>query len=100
MSKMKGLQQALDKSVGKAPSENPVPVKAAAEPATKSKSSGREGKELTGAWLHPDFGMSLRMVQLRKRKDAQGKKVFLEDLIAEALNDLFVKYDVPTVRHE
>jgi hypothetical protein len=100
MSKMKGLQQALEKSVGKAPSENPVPAKGAAEPAPKSKSPGREGKELTGAWLHPDFGMSLRMVQLRKRKDAQGKKVFLEDLIAEALNDLFVKYDVPTVRHD
>jgi hypothetical protein len=50
--------------------------------------------------LNPDFGTSLRLVQIRKRTEVQGKKVFLDDLIAEALNDLFIKYDVPTVLHE
>ena len=40
------------------------------------------------------------MVQIRKRSDAGGKKVYLDDLMAEALNDLFIKYDVPTVLHE
>jgi hypothetical protein len=64
------------------------------------KPSGREGKDNIGAWLNPDFGASLRMVQLRKRKDADGRKIYLDDLIAEALNDLFLKYDVPTVYHE
>jgi hypothetical protein len=104
MARLKNLQQALDESVGKTPPpEKPQPVKAASAPAPASKhitAASREGKEFTGAWLHPDYGMGLRMVQLRKRRDAQGKKVLLADLIAEALNDLFAKYDVPTVRHE
>lgn len=103
MSKMDGLQQALKNSSGKAsvppakPSEQPAE---AAVPTAAPKRSSREGKEYTGAWLNPDFSTGLRMVQLRRRKDAQGRKVYLDDLIAEALNDLFVKYDVPTVHHD
>ncbi len=60
----------------------------------------REGKEFTGAWLKADFGTGLRLVQIGKRKGEKGGKVYLDDLIAEALNDLFQKYDVPTVSHE
>ena len=74
MARLKNLQQALDESVGKAPPpEKPQPVKAASAPAPASKhitAASREGKEFTGAWLHPDYGMGLRMVQLRKRRDA------------------------------
>ena len=103
MSKMQGLQQALKNSSGKARIEKPEPVRAsndAAKPAPKVKSPSREGKEYTGAWLNPDFGTSLRLVQISKRKNEQGKKVYLDDIFAEALNDLFLKYDVPTVHHE
>lgn len=104
MSKMDGLQQALKNSSGKA--AVPLPPKPREQPTdavastTNPKRSSREGKEYTGAWLNPDFGTGLRMVQLRRRKDEQGRKVYLDDLIAEALNDLFIKYDVPTVNHE
>jgi hypothetical protein len=46
-------------------------------------------------WLHADFKRSLRLAQLSKTD-----KVYIDDLVAEALNDLFVKYDVPTVSHD
>jgi hypothetical protein len=103
MSKIQNLQQALKNSSGKATIEKPEPVRASDDSkksVPKAKYSSREGKEYTGAWLNADFGTSLRLVQIRKRKDVGGKKVYLDDIFAEALNDLFLKYDVPTVRHE
>src|SRR5260370_11194682 len=98
MSKMTGLQQALNKSSGKSKLEKPEPIATpndTAKPTTSTKAPSRHGKEHTGAWLHPDFKRSLRLAQIRK-----GGKVYLDDLVAEALNDLFFKYDVPTVNHE
>ena len=101
MSKAESLQQALKNSSGKtaptpAPQHVQLPTKKT-KPASETKPRYRDGKENIGAFLPPDFGISLRMVQLRRRKDSEGKKIFLDDLMAEALNDLFVKYDVPTV---
>ena len=110
MSKMQSLQQALNsnanrKTVAPAPEASPKASnsnKSAPTPAKakSAKPSSREGKEFTGAWLNSDFYASLRLVQLRRRKDDKGKKIYLDDLMAEALNDLFRKYDVPTVRHD
>lgn len=92
MSKIRSLLEALENDLG-----NPV-VKP--EPDTKKKkASSREGKEYTGAWLNADFGLSLRLVQIKRRRDDTGKKIYLDDLLAEALNDLFRKYDVPTAEH-
>ena len=102
MSKMDGLQQALKNSSAKGRVAPPEPKKVkpvAAKPPAPARASSRAGKDYTGAWLNPDFGASLRLVQLSKRRDAEGNKIYLDDLIAEALNDLFIKYDVPTVRH-
>ena len=39
--------------------------------------------------------VSLRLVQARK-----GPSSTLQDIMAEALNDLFAKYDVPAVRQD
>ena len=130
MDKMQSLQQALENSLGKTPivttpeesagklikkekntekAEKPNKKKSTkttnTSPAEKksappAKAPSRVGKEYTGAWLNPDFGMSLRLVQIKRRRDDQGKKIYLDDLIAEALNDLFHKYDVPTVQHQ
>lgn len=98
MSKMQGLQQALNKGSGKSESAKPEPFITSddmVKPVSSAKAPSRYGKEYTGAWLNPDFKKSLRLAQIRK-----GGKIYLDDLIAEALNDLFFKYDVPTVNHE
>lgn len=57
--------------------------------------SSRDGQVNVSAWMHPDFKVGLRLVQARK-----GAKAELQDLLAEALNDLFTKYNVPVVRQE
>jgi hypothetical protein len=99
--KMAGLQQAL-KSTATAPTmarpekRNPRPVPTPDDDVKpENKVPSRLGKENISTWLHPDFKKSLRLAQLRK-----GGKVYLDDLIAEALNDLFIKCDVPTVNHD
>ena len=53
----------------------------------------REGKVNITAYLSPAFKSSLRLIQARRQ-------VSLQALIAEALNDLFVKHNVPTVRDD
>ena len=111
MSKMQSLQQALNsnanrKAVAPAPEAKPkasnfnTSAPKSTAKAKTPKQPSREGKEFTGAWLNSDFSASLRLVQLRRRRDEHGKKIYLDDLMAEALNDLFRKYDVPTVRHD
>jgi hypothetical protein len=69
--------------------------KATAQVATVAgyKAPSREGKTNITAYLSPDYKGSLRLIQARTNKSLQA-------LMAEALNDLFVKYDVPTIAHE
>jgi nicotinamidase-related amidase len=98
--KMKNLQHALNSTAGTPAKRSPqhsTPTAAASHDAPKSPKNPPKhlGKETISTWLHPDFKKSLRLVQLRKEG-----KVYLDDLIAEALNDLFKKYDAPLVRHE
>ena len=84
---LKKLQQGLNKAIQTAAVE-PQPV-AAAEMSTVQKS--RQGKVHLGGWLSRSFTSSLRLVQAKQpEKD-------LQTLFAEALNDLFSKYNVPTV---
>ena len=96
--KLASLQQALNTA---AASPQPKPDKAPSSDASKTthrpqpKASSRHGKENVSVWLHADFKRSLRLAQLSKTD-----KVYIDDLVAEALNDLFVKYDVPTVSHD
>ena len=45
--------------------------------------------------MHPDFKTSLRLVQA-----AKGPSSTLQDILAEALNDLFAKYNVPAIRQD
>jgi hypothetical protein len=95
--KLASLQQALNTAAG---SPTLKPDKASAPTISKEsadqgkKATTRHKKENVSVWLHPDFKKSLRLAQIR-----QPDKVYLDDLVAEALNDLFRKYDVPTVTH-
>ncbi len=57
------------------------------------KAPSREGKVNITAYLSPDFKSNLRLIQARTG-------VSLQSLIVEALNDLFLKYDVPTINSD
>ncbi|NCR19529.1 MAG: hypothetical protein GPJ22_20975 [Microcystis aeruginosa LL13-03] len=68
------------------------------EPAAKTKTKdgiakSREGKIHIGAYLDPAFRKSLRMVQAQTDLDIQ-------EILAQALNDLFRKYNVTVVDRE
>ena len=94
--KANALQAALSQSSRRKPT--PAPVEGAengeATPAAPAgRAPSRAGKVNVSAWLSPDYKRSLRMVQARTDKK-------LEPLLAEALNDLFAKYDVPQVRED
>ena len=93
MSKMASLQNALKSSSGK--TEPLASPKIDQPPVKPSRQSNRANQVNMSAWLHRDFKKSLRLIQARKIENAS-----LQDLMGEALNDLFLKYDVPTVNQE
>jgi hypothetical protein len=53
----------------------------------------RVGKTNLTAYLSPDYKRNMRLIQAKTGRS-------LQTLIAEALNDLFSKYDVPTIDRE
>jgi hypothetical protein len=66
-----------------------APGTTASRPAP-TKAPSREGLIHIGAYLHPDFKSSLRLVQARTGKDIQS-------LLADALNELFRAHNAPVV---
>jgi hypothetical protein len=95
MSKMQSLQTALNRSTGKTAQELTASEPIAPTTLVAGRQSSRAGQVNISSWLPADFKSSLRLVQARKRTNAT-----LQDLMAEALNDLFIKYDVPTIRQD
>lgn len=88
----KGSAEALQRALeGKT---KPPPVITETEPPLERpasyKAPSREGKTPITAFLSPNYKSSLRLIQAKRGGTVQ-------DLIAEALNDLFAKYNVPTV---
>lgn len=59
--------------------------------ASSAAKPGRAGKVNVTGYFHPDVKRSLMMIRLRPEKTG----VRDQDLLAEALNDLFAKYNVP-----
>jgi hypothetical protein len=92
--RLAGLKNALEEAAGNRASATPKARPATGKTAPAEKAGSRNGKIHVGAWLSPEFKTSLRMVQI---KTAKGGERGFQDLVAEALNDLFAKYDVPTV---
>jgi hypothetical protein len=99
-SKMAEIQAQLLRASGRAsassappapasPAAPAAPGTAASRPAP-AKAPSREGLIHIGAYLHPDFKSSLRLVQARTGKDIQS-------LLADALNDLFRAHNAPVV---
>lgn len=98
MSKANALQAALSQnSTRKGRGEAPPPIDTAKttptadKPQAAPRSATREGKKNVSAWLDPAYSRGILMVRAVTGKDGQ-------DLIAEALNDLFAKYNVPQIR--
>ncbi len=96
MSRVSALQASLEKASGRGaavaqspPPSAPVDV---AQPVARStyKAPSREGKIHIGAYLHPDFKRSLRLVQAQTGEDVQ-------TLLVRALNNLFSVHNVPVV---
>lgn len=96
MSKIANLQSALNSSSGRtAPvsaSDRPAPERLT-KPAARQPSRAEQVN--ISAWLHKDFKKSIRLLQAKKMENAS-----LQDLMAEALNDLFSKYNVPVITKE
>ena len=57
------------------------------------KAPSRTGKTNLTAYLSQDYKRNMRLIQAKTGKSLQA-------LIAEALNDLFTKHDVPTIDRE
>ena len=92
--RLAALQSGLEAASGK-PRTTPTPAKAqvVAAPAAKDAAkpaSGRTGQIHLGAWVAADYGKSLMLAQVKT-----GRKK--HELIREAYNDLFAKYDVPVI---
>ena len=90
MANLKSLQQAASHAAGKVPPRQAAPPEVAPE-----KQASRVGKIALTFHLPEDFKRSLRLVQAYR-----GSGATFEQLAAEALNDLFSKYNVPTVQTE
>ena len=92
-SKLENLQSALNSSSGRSASELPVlPRSQQKRDAAKTLNGSREGKENIAAWLPTGYKKSIRLVQAQRPGDPS-----LQELMAEAFNDLFTKYNVPTI---
>lgn len=91
MANLKNLQQAANDAAGKAKPKKPQPAPAA----SPERANSRVGKIALTFHLPEDFKRSLRLVQAHR-----GNGCTLEKLAAEAFNDLFGKYNVPTVNKD
>ena len=90
-SKMAGIQAQLLRATGRAPaSVGPPKPETPNTPPRATPAKSRDGMIYIGAYLHPDFKTSLRLVQARTGKDIQS-------LLADALNELFRAYNAPVV---
>lgn len=93
MSKVSALQASLQKASSNAAPGTPLsPVEELPPLPSRGayKAPSREGKVHIGAYLHPDFKRSLRLVQAQTGEDVQ-------TLVVRALNGLFSSHNVPVV---
>ncbi len=89
-SKVADMQAQLERAQGRGAASE-LTAKAETPLTDRKETAGsREGKAHIGAYLDPAYRKSLRMVQAQTDQD-------LQQLLAEALNDLFRKYNVPVL---
>lgn len=89
--KVSGLKAGLEKARGPVPVEKKPPV-----PVTVKEVGLRENRtdrQIVSAWLPAEFKHRIRQIQGKMAES----KIQTQDLVAEALNDLFEKYGVERV---
>jgi hypothetical protein len=85
MAKPNQLQAVLrEKAQGDAAKSKPVET-----PTTTPKAKTRKGKVMVSGWLPLEAKSSFRLIQ------AKHPEKLMQDLVVEAFNDLFAKYNVP-----
>lgn len=91
MAKMSALQAAISKNQkGREPEEPPAEAKPAAPRGKAERPEYRVGQANVSAYLPKGFQQSVRLLYAQTGRSQR-------ELLAEALNDLFAKYDVPQV---
>lgn len=95
-SKTNILQQALRQGSGHLQSDDPESAHAAPPgslPERGLRKADRTGKKNISVWLDAAYNRSMLLVQAATGKNKQ-------QLFAEALNDLFAKYNAPQIRDD
>ena len=59
------------------------------EPPARKKTTTRQGRVMVSGWLPMEARSSFKLIQ------AKHPEKRMQDLVAEAINDLFAKYNVP-----
>lgn len=102
MPNLKNLQRAANEAAGKKGSAQQPPVQprpkktpVAPPPPPPPSFPSRHGKVPFTFHLAPDFKRGLRLIQAQR-----GHGCTLEQLAAEAFNELFIKNNIPTVNTE
>jgi len=94
---MKNLAKALETQDNeeKEPTQVPTSQTKATKPAArKTAAKGREGEVTISAWFPHNVKFELEELRLEHSRKA-GRKVKMNELLAEAYNDLFKKYGRP-----
>ena len=86
---MAGLAQ-FDRKASPAPEPAPAPPAASASKITSTRPPSRQGAVQIAAFFPEDVRAQLKVVAAEQRRDVQ-------DLLAEALNLIFVKYGKPEI---
>lgn len=84
MTRANALQAVLDRAKAEPPAPTPAPQGAMEQPAPRAGAGSRRGTKLIGGHFPPEVSTQLRILA------AEGQTT-VQNLLAEALNDLFVK---------
>lgn len=71
-------------------------ISAPANTATAKPSSKREGQVHIGGWYDQNVKFSLEELRLKRQRET-GQKIYNQDLLNEAFNELFKKYGFPEI---
>ena len=93
MSKRSPLVFNPDKKPSGAPATAEQPMEETAAPKTAAKSKGRAGRQFIAAHVVPEAAKQFKLLAVQQERTTQ-------DLLVEAINDLFAKYGLSRIADE